>query len=149
MSLSTIMPSKNSTSDAVNSYTDLIAWQKAMDLVCMTYEITANFPKEERYGLVAQMRRCAVSMPSNIAEGWGRRSSADYVRFLQMACGSSYELVTQGELCRRLNMPGDWFAFKNSCEEVGRILNALITSIRRKNNIPDPTFKRQPEPSNS
>jgi four helix bundle protein len=72
----------------VNSYRDLIAWQKAMDTVCLTYELTRLLPIEEKYGLMAQMRRCAGSVPSNVAEGWGRQQGADYLRFLFMARGS-------------------------------------------------------------
>ncbi len=129
--------------ESVNSYTDLIAWQKAMDLVCMTYEMTQALPQDERFGLVIQMRRCSVSIPSNIAEGWGRRSSIDYLRFLRIACGSAHELATQAEVCRRLNMHGDWDCVIDHCCEVGRIINGLASSIRRKNNIAEPPFKRR------
>lgn len=117
----------------VQSYRDLIAWQKGMDIVCTTYALTANLPGDERFGLVAQMRRCAVSIPSNIAEGWGRRSSADYVRFLQMACGSVHELSTQSEICTRLGYRGKWSALDQQCQQLGRIINGLINAIKRKN----------------
>ena len=70
-------------------------WQKAMELVTALYAITKDFPKEELYGLTAQIRRSAVSVPSNIAEGYGRKSTLEYIRFLQIACGSLYELQIQ------------------------------------------------------
>ena len=82
----------------IKSYRDLIVWQKAMGLVTDVYAITKDFPKEEQYGLTAQIRRSAVSVPSNIAEGYGRKSTLDYIRFLQIACGSLYELQTQLEI---------------------------------------------------
>ncbi len=86
----------------IRSYRDLIAWQKAMDLVVYLYRETAKLPDDERFGLRGQMRRSAVRIPSTIAEGWGRRSTGDYVRFLKIAQGSVYELLTQAELARRL-----------------------------------------------
>ena len=79
----------------VTHYKDLIAWQKAMDLVCLIYETTKTFPKEELYGLTNQIRRAAVSVPSNIAEGHSRKSSAEYKNFLSIARGSLAEIETQ------------------------------------------------------
>lgn len=79
----------------IKSYRDLIIWQKAVDLVTKVYSVTGNFPSSEIYGLTNQLRRCAVSIPSNIAEGYGRNSTADYKRFLQISVGSLYELQTQ------------------------------------------------------
>ena len=76
----------------IKSYRDLVVWQKSMELVTDMYTITKVFPKEELYALTSQIRRSAVSVPSNIAEGYGRNSTQDYVRFLQIACGSLYEL---------------------------------------------------------
>jgi four helix bundle protein len=116
----------------VRSYRDLTAWQKGMDLVTATYTETTNLPAEERFGLTMQMRRCAVSIPSNIAEGWGRRSQPDYLRFLKMACGSTHELCTQSEICKRLNMPGNWDRLLDTANEVGRIINGLINAIERR-----------------
>ena len=82
----------------IKSYRDLFVWQKAMELVTAVYAIPKVFPKEEQYGLTAQIRRSAVSVPSNIAEGYGRNSTLDYTRFLQIARGSLYELQTQLEI---------------------------------------------------
>ena len=86
----------------MNSYQDLIVWQKAMDLVVGLYTVTKDFPAEERFGLVSQMRRAAVSIPSNIAEGYRRRSLADNQRFLRIAYGSASELETQMLIAKRL-----------------------------------------------
>ena len=86
----------------IKTYRDLLVWQKAMALVTEVYKTTKSFPKDETYGIVSQMRRCAVSIPSNIAEGYGRNSSSDYVRFLRMAMGSLYELQTQFDISLNL-----------------------------------------------
>src|SRR5215216_3360360 len=87
----------------IKSYRDLIVWQKSISLVKGVYVVSQSFPKEEQYGLTNQMRRCAVSIPSNIAEGYGRNSTGDYKRFLQVAVGSLYELQTQIEIAFNLD----------------------------------------------
>ena len=86
----------------INTYRDLIVWQKSMDLVVEIYKLTKNFPKSEIYGLTSQMKRCAVSIPSNIAEGRRRGSRKDYRHFLIIAYGSGAELETQIEIVKRL-----------------------------------------------
>ena len=86
-----------------NSYRDLVVWQKSMELTKKIYTITKDFPKEEVYGLTSQIRRSAVSIPSNIAEGKGRNSDKEFVRFLQISLGSLYELQTQFELALSFN----------------------------------------------
>ncbi len=88
----------------VESYKNLIVWQKSMDLVVAIYEITESFPKTEMYGLVSQMRRCAVSIPSNIAEGQRRVGRKDYCHFLSISFGSGSELETQIEIVKRLSL---------------------------------------------
>ena len=85
------------------SYRDLIVWQKSMDLVVEVYKLAEKLPKQEAYGLSDQMRRAAVSIPSNIAEGHGRNSKNDFIRFLSIAQGSRAELETQMDICVRLN----------------------------------------------
>jgi four helix bundle protein len=80
---------------SLNSYTELDAWKKARTLVCTVYKLTAKFPKEEMYGLAAQMRRAAVSIPSNIAEGCGRQYQKETIQFQYVSRGSQYELETQ------------------------------------------------------
>jgi four helix bundle protein len=116
------MPSRN--------YRDLIAWQKAMDLVEEIYRTTRDFPRDEQYGLTSQMRRAAVSIPSNIAEGQGRGGDAEMVRFLRIAHGSLRELETQILIAGRLAYHGPAQATKlmEMAAEVGRLTNGLIRS---------------------
>jgi four helix bundle protein len=113
------------------SYRDLVAWQKAMDLVTAIYQITASFPKEELYGLTSQLRRAAVSVPSNIAEGQGRRGAAEFRHFLRQASGSLMELETQMMIAERLLYvaPESANRILERSAEVGRILNGLINSL--------------------
>jgi four helix bundle protein len=85
------------------SYRDLVAWQEAMNLVTAVYQISACFPKQEIYGLTSQLRRAAVSVPSNIAEGQGRRGTAEFRHFLRQASGSLMELETQMMIAERLH----------------------------------------------
>ena len=112
-------------------YRDLVAWKKAMDLAEAIYRQTAEFPLEERYSLTSQLRRAAVSVPSNIAEGQGRRTSDDeFVRFLKISLGSLCELETQIELACRLKLMNakQSAMLRPMCDEVGRIVNGLIKS---------------------
>ena len=116
----------------MKSYRDLIAWQKGMDLAVEVYEVTASFPAEERYGLVSQLRRASVSVPSNIAEGHGRLTTPEWQHFLAQARGSNNELQTQLELATRLKM-GKKKAIRatsEAAEELGRILNGLLKSTK-------------------
>lgn len=118
----------------VKTFRDLIAWQRAMELVAALYEATLAMPNDERFGLTSQIRRSAVSIPSNIAEGHARQSRADYLRFLRMARGSLAEVSTQYELCLMLHMirPHDRVASLLSEQE--RILQALIRSLENMEN---------------
>ena len=114
------------------SYRDLIAWQKAKSLALDVYRCTRRFPKDEIYGLSSQMRRAAVSIPSNIAEGKGRYSRKEFLQFLYHARGSLLELQTQLSIARDLDYL-DLAAFKSMesrTEELGRILNGLITRFQ-------------------
>ena len=115
---------------AIKSFRDLIVWQKGMALVGITYELTKQLPEIERFGLTSQMRRCAVSIPSNIAEGQGRETANEYIRFLQIARGSAFELSTQAELCIQLDYGNCFQQILDNSEEVARILNGLISAIR-------------------
>ncbi len=92
------------TYGAITSYRDLIVWQRSMEVTVKVYELTALLPSDERFGLVSQMRRASTSMPSNIAEGWGRGTSSDqqFLSYLRISRGSLYELETQIELSKRL-----------------------------------------------
>jgi len=114
------------------TYRDLKAWQKAMELVTAIYASTQEFPKQETYGLTSQMRRAAVSIPSNIAEGQGRRLEKDFQHFLRNARGSLLELETQILIAQNLQYltRGNAEILLTMSAEVGRILNGLIASIR-------------------
>lgn len=119
---------------AVRNYRDLIAWQKAMDLVIRVYEATKRFPREEVYGLTCQAHRAAVSVPSNIAEGQGRSSTREFLHFLSMAHGSLRELETQVLIAQRLNYLDDPTTTNvmDLATEVGRLLNGLSNSLTAK-----------------
>lgn len=117
-----------------SSYRDLAAWRKAMELVISVYAETGKLSTDERFGLTQQMRRSAVSIPSNIAEGWSRGPTPDFTRFLRMARGSIFELSTQAEICASLKFPGDWPAILDQADEVRRILQGLIRSRQGMSN---------------
>ena len=116
------------------SYRDLVAWQRAMDLVNAIYEITALFPKEELYGLTSQLRRAAVSVPSNIAEGQGRRGPVEFKHFLRQASGSLMELETQVMIAERLCYvtQDSAIGILGLSAEVGRLLHGLMNSLDKK-----------------
>jgi len=119
---------------AVKNFKDLIAWQKAMDLVEMVYRLTSAFPADERFGLTSQLRRAAVSVPSNIAEGQGRNSNGDFGRFLTIAYASLRELETQLLIAVRLGYieKADFQPVQDHCDETGRVLNGLMNSLKGK-----------------
>lgn len=114
-------------------YRDLVAWQKAMDLVTAVYRASARFPHSEIYGLTSQLRRASVSIPSNIAEGQGRFGAAEFRHFLRQANGSLMELETQILIAERLDYITSDEAnnLLNNAAEVGKILNGLIASLER------------------
>jgi four helix bundle protein len=117
----------------LNSYQELILWQKAMDLVEEVYAASKSFPREEIYGLTSQLRRAAVSIPSNIAEGQGRSTTADFLRHLSIGYGSLLEVETQMLIATRLNyltMARSRNVMKMSAE-VGRLFNGLMSSLAR------------------
>ncbi|MBN2580264.1 MAG: four helix bundle protein [Pirellulales bacterium] len=117
------------------NYQKLIVWQKAMDLVENVYRASRKLPKEEIYCLTSQMRRSAISIPSNIAEGQGRRTTRDFQNFLSIALGSLKELETQILIAARLNY-WDQATTTSLCgltERVGQLLNGLLKSLNRKN----------------
>lgn len=115
----------------IRSYKDLSVWQKSVDLVELCYRLSDGFPRNEEFGLKVQIRRAAVSIPSNIAEGSVRHSTNEYCRFLAIALGSVAELETQIEIGRRLGfLPEvDSQALTSGCQEVGKMLNGLRNSI--------------------
>jgi four helix bundle protein len=113
------------------NYQDLVAWQKAMDLVELVYTSTRSWPREEIYGLTSQVRRAAVSIPSNIAEGQGRTSTKEFMHHLSMAYGSLREVETQVLIAKRLGyLPGDIIErLLANTGEVGRLINGLSRSL--------------------
>ena len=115
----------------VQSYRELIAWQKAMDLVTQVYAITARFPEREVFGLTSQLRRCAVSVPSNIAEGQGRLSRGEFKLFLGHARGSLFELQTQISIAERLRYIDQKTHEQALVQavEVGKIINGLLAAL--------------------
>lgn len=104
----------------MNNYRELIVWQKSMDLVEKVYELTSLFPKEEKFGLISQIHRSAISIPSNISEGAGRNSNKDFRNFLGIANGSINELSTQLELANRIG-----YLKSNDLEEVFNLINEI------------------------
>ncbi len=118
----------------VVSYRDLVVWQRSMDLAESCYRITATFPREEIYGLTSQIRRAAVSVPSNIAEGNGRENTGAYIQFLRVAQGSLKELETQLLLAGRIGIAAEDRSrpLLNECEEIGKMLRSLIRSLQSK-----------------
>lgn len=113
-------------------YKELVVWQKAMELVKEIYLLVKKLPKEETYALSDQMRRAVVSIPSNIAEGYGRKSKAEYIRFLDIARGSQYELETQIQICIMLEFLNEKDTEKafELISEVGKMLNVLIHKLQ-------------------
>ncbi len=114
-----------------SGYRDLLVWRLAMDLAQQVYEVTRTFPRQEIYGLTSQMRRAAVSIPSNIAEGSGRATRADYLHFLRIAKGSLRELETQIELAQRIGLmeADSEHRLQTLTTSVGKLLDRLIRSL--------------------
>ncbi len=118
----------------MGSYRELRVWEKAMDLVVEIYKLCKYLPKEETYGLSDQMRRASVSIPSNIAEGEGRKNNKEFIRYLYIAQGSISELQTQLEICVRLGyIPNEQIAAaENYTEEIGRMITKLIRNLQQQ-----------------
>ena len=126
------LPLEQKMHKPINTFRDLIVWQKAMNLVTAVYRASAEFPTSEQYGLTSQLRRCAVSIPSNIAEGFGRDSTNDYLRFLSIATGSLYESQTQLEIARNLDFLAEqqFTQLLEQTREIERMLNSLTRSLK-------------------
>jgi four helix bundle protein len=124
----------------VKSYKDLLVWQKAMDMTSLVYRVTAELPGDERFGLVSQARRAAVSVPANLAEGHRRSSTRDYLRFVSIAAGSLAELETLIELATRLYsiQSTSLEELVSSAEEVGRMLRGLQQRLEARLSSPSP-----------
>jgi four helix bundle protein len=110
----------------MHNYEKLTVWQKSMELAELIYKVTKNFPKEEIYGIVSQMRRAAVSIPSNIAEGSRRNTEVQFKQFLQISYGSAAELETQVKLSKKLGFMVDCSDIENLLTEVMKMLHSLL-----------------------
>jgi four helix bundle protein len=115
----------------IQSYRDLIIWQKGIELTTTVYRLTQQFPRQETYGLSAQMQRAATSIPSNIAEGYGRLGRREYRQFLSVARGSNFELQTQLEIARSLGYCDNTLLERaqSLSEEVGKMIYAISTKL--------------------
>ena len=120
-------------SDKINSHKDLKVYQEALLLVKDIYCITSHFPKEELYGLTSQMKRCVISIPSNIAEGSGRKGNAELIRFLYISLGSLSELETQLDISIMLNFTKENKDIQNRIYFIKNMLSKLILSLNNKN----------------
>ena len=114
------------------SHRDLRAWQKAIDLVSAVYKFTQDFPEYERYGLVGQMRRAAVSVPANIAEGAARNSTKELLHFLSISCGSLSELDTLVSVSEKLGYVKNGKSLQNQIDDVSGLVMGLAASLRRR-----------------
>ncbi|HAA21350.1 MAG TPA: diversity-generating retroelement protein bAvd family protein [Cytophagales bacterium] len=115
----------------MHNFKQLTVWQKSMDLVEEIYQISSTFPSEEKFGLTSQIRRCSVSIPSNIAEGSGRNSDKEFVQFLKYSVGSAFEVETQLLLAHRLGLINgdDLFGVESLTKEVQKMLHGFIKKL--------------------
>ena len=120
--------------ERVQSFRDLLVWQKAMDLTTLIYRLTQDFLPSEAYGLTSQLRRSSVSIPSNIAEGQGRSNTREFVQFLSIARGSNCELQTQLEIAQRLGLGSSVLLDQtvSLSHEVGKMMFSLIGKLKTK-----------------
>lgn len=118
----------------ISSYRDLPVWQKAVAFVTQIYEASRRFPDDERFGLTSQIRRCSISIPSNIAEGYGRHATNDYIRFLRISVGSVFEVQTQLLIAKNLGSieETDYVELEQTTHEIERMLTRLIRKLRLK-----------------
>jgi four helix bundle protein len=116
------------------SFRDLVVWQRAMQLTVAIYRLTRDFPRDEQYGLTSQIRRSAVSVPSNIAEGQGRLNAGEFRQFLGIARGSNCELQTQLEIARALEIgnPASLNETEGLSHEIGKMIYSLLESLKEQ-----------------
>lgn len=116
----------------IKSYKDLLIWQKGIEIVCKTYQLVSTFPKDELYGLSSQIKRSSVSIPSNIAEGYGRQSTQSYIQFIKIARGSLCELETQLLVAQKLNFIDDGKLFSELVKEIteeSKMINSFLNKL--------------------
>ena len=118
----------------INSYRDLLVWQAGVELAAACYQATQTFPRDELYGMTSQIRRASTSIPANIAEGYGRDSTGQFIQFLRVAQGSLKELETHIVVATRVSLLADGEADRilAHCEELGRMLRGLIRTLELK-----------------
>jgi four helix bundle protein len=122
------------------SFKDLAVWQRAVEMTLEVYKLTSSFPDSERFGLINQLRRASVSVPSNIAEGYGRATRGEYLQFLGHARGSNSEVETQIVIAKALGFGSKQMlqTAEELCHEVGRMLCAMMKSLRSKSLVSSP-----------
>jgi len=118
----------------MDSYKELEVWKKGVDLVTSVYGLSRKFPRDEQYGIISQIQRCAASIPANIAEGWGRGQTREYLLFLRISRGSLMELETHLIVAERLGYldSSSLKMVQKEIEITGMMLNGLISSLKRK-----------------
>lgn len=122
---------------AIKSYKDLLIWQKGFDIVISTYKLSKSFPQEELYALTSQIKRAAISIPSNIAEGYGRNTDKSFSHFIDISRGSLYELETQLLIAKELEFIEDLNLFNHvisMINEESKMINAFYASLSKANN---------------
>lgn len=119
----------------MSNFRDLLVWQKSMIFVTKIYNTTKKFPKEEQFGITSQIRRSAISIPSNISEGLGRNSNKDYLRFLNIAIGSLFELQTQLEISKNIEYltEEEFNTLYENSREIERMLISFVNKIKERN----------------
>ena len=119
--------------EAIRDYRDLVVWKEAMDIAERVYSLTRSFPREEMFGMTSQMRRCAVSIPANIAEGFGRAQRRSFIQFLRIAQGSLKELETHVLLCSRIGLISPEVAAEMDvhCTRLGKRFVSFVRSLDR------------------
>jgi len=110
----------------MKTYKDLIVWQKSIQLVTEVYSLTSTYPSEEKFGLSSQMRRCSVSIPSNIAEGYARKNRRENAQFVNIAFGSATELETQIIISKKLNLVD-----QKKCNDIDKLLDEVLRMLYR------------------
>lgn len=126
----------------IKNFTDLVAWQESHKLVLEIYKITKSFPSEERFSLIDQLRRAAVSITSNIAEGFGRQGVKEKIQFLHLSLGSCFEVENQIIIAKDLGYIGnhDFVLLKESIQSSSRLINGFIRSIKLRQSSPPATI---------
>jgi four helix bundle protein len=118
----------------MSNFRNLLIWQKSMSLTTKIYNSTKKFPKEELFGLTSQIRRCSISIPSNIAEGYGRDSNKEYLRFLNISIGSLFEMQTQLEIAKNIQYLNDE-EFNNLYDDSREIERMLVSFVNKRTEL--------------